>query len=76
MKLWRFYATDKPLQVKSAPIEPGFTGFDASECYIILHIYKRQDARVAGSGAAGAAALVALAAAALLDGVRRQRHTR
>ena len=53
VKLWRFYATDKPLQVKSAPIEPGFTGFDASECYIILHIYKRQDARVAGSGAAG-----------------------
>ena len=53
VKLWRFYATDKPLQVKSAPIEPGFTGFDASECYIILHIYKRQDAPVAGSGAAG-----------------------
>ena len=38
VKLWRFYATDKPLQVKSAPIEPGFTGFDASESNVLVRL--------------------------------------
>ena len=56
LKVWRFFATDAPLQVKSAPVEPGFSGFDPSECYIALHIYKRQDVPASGTGGTAAAA--------------------
>ncbi len=44
IKAWRFHASASPLEVKSTPMQPGsFSGFDESECYIMLHIYRRAD---------------------------------
>ena len=44
LKAWRFFATESPLQVHSTPIDQSaFRGFDANECYIVLHIYSRHD---------------------------------
>ena len=44
LKCWRFFSTAAPLDVKSEPVDArSFAGFDASECYILLHTYRRRD---------------------------------
>jgi hypothetical protein len=43
IKAWRFYATDAPLQVRHAPLKPGFSTFEPTECYVVLHIYRRKE---------------------------------
>ena len=45
LKIWRFFATANPLDIQSAAVIPqSFKGFDAEECYVLLHIYRRKDA--------------------------------
>ena len=44
LKIWRFFATNSPLEVLSKAVAPGaFAGFSEHECYVLLHIYRRSD---------------------------------
>ena len=57
IKAWRFHASTAPLEVKSTPLQPGsFSGFDESECYILLHIYRRTDDRAPSRPSSASAA--------------------
>ena len=55
LKIWRFFATANPLDIQSAAVVPqSFKGFDAEECYVLLHIYRRKDAAHERTDAASA----------------------
>ena len=47
--VWRFHPSSNPLDVRSAAVVPqSFSGFDANECYVLLHIYRRKEAPQGG----------------------------
>ena len=61
IKAWRLYATEAPLQVQSAVLDLAkFTDVDASECYILLHTYRRKDTSAQHRSSATLACLYAL----------------
>ncbi|KAL1524506.1 hypothetical protein AB1Y20_019400 [Prymnesium parvum] len=70
LKVWRFFPTEQPLEIASAAVAPStFTGFDAKECYVLLHIYRRHDSTSSSlASRAGAAAGAANGAASPTDG--------
>lgn len=44
LKVWRFFATDGSLEVRSKAISIGsFSGFSEHESYVLLHIYRRSE---------------------------------
>ena len=66
LMVWKFHPTSNPLDVRSAAVVPqSFSGFDANECYVLLHIYRRKEGPQAGGGAPRAAPVAAVATAAV-----------